>query len=677
MSKTKATIDFETRSRANLPKVGQWRYAQDASTQVICLSYKLPGMSRPKTWIPKWLEDEYGVKATPEPTDLFEWIANGGEVEAHNAMFERAIWRMVMVGQYFWPDIPNRQWRCSAAKAASFSLPRSLDKAGEVMKAKVGKDKEGHKLMMRLCKPRKPTKNDPSEWHGSREEFLRLIAYCETDVLAEESFSDMLPDLPEFEQELWQIDQEINEYGVPIDVTFVEKAIQDLDQLRASYTEELNRITNGQVPKPTARKQLLEWLTFYGLELDNTKAETLDALLENPDDLPENILRVISLVRMAGRSSTSKYKAIMARLTSENRVRDVLVYAGASRTSRWAGSGIQPQNLPRGNIKDMDEEIAKLMSFDMDDLLEEYDDIFEVFASALRGAIVPAPGFQMVSADYNAIEARGLFWVCDHQKGLDIFRDKSRDIYLDMAEDIFSKPKGSLNKKEHGKERQVGKVGILGCGYGLGKNKMVDYGNKAFTSAKVDLVMDVQFAERVVNSYRTTHKPVVDFWYQCENAAIDAMLNPGTVVRVNKHIAYKRANRFLFCQLPSGRLIPYPYPQLQKITTPWGAEKWQLTYEEVNGFTKKWSRSHTYGGKLVENIVQALCRDLMGYAMHVVRHDGRFRILLTVHDELVTQTHINRPNAAPILEELMCRLPAWADGFPITAEGWAGERYRK
>lgn len=672
----RATIDFETRSASPLPKVGPWRYATDPTTQVLVLSYRLPfwPQGKVKRWIPD-IYREYGIMPTGDPVELFEWIEAGGAIEAHNAMMEKAVWRAIMVGQYFWPDIPREQWRCSSAKASSYALPRSLEKACIAMQLPVQKDKEGHKLMMKLCKPRKPTKNDSRVWHGSREEFLRLFQYCDMDVLAEESFSHSLPDIMPMEQELWKIDQDINEYGLPIDKAFVERAINDLDTLKAKFNAEIVKITNGQVPKFTNRQKLLEWLNFNGLELDNTQAATFDALIAMPDDIPAHVLRVISLVRMCGRASTAKYQAIVNRITANDRVRDILVYAGASRTSRWSGTGVQPQNLARGTIKDMEATIDHIMDSDLDELEEEYDDLFQLFSSALRGAIVADPGHELVCADYNAIEARGLFWVCDHQKGLDIFRDRSRDIYLDMAEAIFSKPKGTYNKKEHGKERQVGKVGILGCGYGLGAGKMVDYGNKAFAAAKIDLVMDEPFAKMVVDGYRTTHRPVVEFWYACENAAFEAMRNPGKTVWVNKYIAFKKTNRFLFCRLPSSRLIPYPYPRLEMTESPFG-EKLTLTYEEVNSVTKKWERSKTYGGKLVENIVQALCRDIMGHAIYTCYKQGKYRPLLTVHDELVAQIKKGLGNVAEF-EEMMCQLPVWAAGFPITAEGWLGARYRK
>ena len=691
----RATIDFETRSKIDLKKSGAWRYAQDESTQVLCLCYRVPGIKAVGAWVPDWVADICGIPRMAMPAKLIAWIEAGGVVEAHNAMFERAVWRSKMIPE-FWPDIPDNQWRCSAAKAASYSLPRGLEKCCEIMRLDVRKDKDGHALMMKMCKPVKATKKNPEKWIQDKPNLIRLVVYCKKDVLAEERFSESLPDLSPIEQEIWLIDQEINERGIPVDLPLVDKAIETLAGLKEKYEQEIMRLTNGQVPKTTARIQLRTWLADNGFELPNTQAATLDALLED-DFLPDHIHGVVSRVRMAGRASTAKYKTIRYRASEDTRCRDILMYAGASRTSRWAGVGIQPQNLPRGKIKNMDDTVFTLMNLDADELEEEYEDLYSVFSGALRGAIIPGAGKKLVTADYSSVEARGLFWVCDHQDGIEIFLS-GIDPYLEMGAFIYGLDYATVAReyKESGKTlhatlRQFGKQVILGCGYQLGIDKFIDY------CAQSKIIITRETSAKGVLGYRERHAPVKAFWYECEAAAIEAMQNPGRVVRVNKHIAYKRANRFLFCQLPSGRLIPYPYPKLEWVTRRWEnvdektgkityseSSKWQISYEEVNSFNKKWSRSMTYGGKLVENIVQALCRDIMAHAMRVVKRDGRFELLLTVHDELVTALEIVRiaamggdKAASDLLCALMCELPEWARGFPIAAEGDTMLRYRK
>lgn len=651
-------------------------------------------MEKPKSWWPKWVADIIGEQ--PESIKpLFDWIEGGGMIEAHNAMFERAIWRTICVGQFFWPDIPDNQWMCSAAKAASYSLPRALDKAGAVMRVNVQKDKEGHALMMKMCKPRKITKKNTEEWVQDPGSLRRQGAYCEQDVLAEERFSETLVDLSAEEQEIWIIDQEINENGIPIDLELVDKAIETLALIRSKYEAEIIKITNGRVIKTTDRNGLKAWMADNGFELPNTQAATLDALLED-EFLPDHIQNVVSMFRMASRASTAKYNTIRYRASEDGNCRDILMYAGASRTSRWAGVGIQPQNLPRGKIKDMDATVQNLLSMDLEELEEEYEDLFSVFSGALRGAIIPPPDNKLVCADYSAVEARGLFWVCEHDEGIQMFRD-GIDPYLEMAAfinewdyDEIKRAFDESGKIEYASDRQFGKQTILGAGYGLGPDKFIDY------CAQSKIIIDREKSKKGIHGYRKRHYPVPLFWRACEDAAITAMRNPGQIIRVNKHIAYKRANRFLFCQLPGGRLIPYPYPRLEWIKRDWvdvdditgeitirRSNKEQITYEET-GINRQQIRSQTYGGKLVENIVQALCRDLMAHAMRVVKKDGRFRLLLTVHDELLTSLRKaavaamgGDKAASDILCELMCRLPAWGAGFPLAAEGWCGQRYHK
>lgn len=1000
----RATIDFETRSRVDLKKSGAWKYAQSDTTEIICLCYKVPGMKNVGAWVPNWVADILGVPHMPPPKVLLDWIASGGVVEAHNAMFERAIWRCKLLEE-FWPDIPDHQWRCSAAKAASYSLPRALEKCCEVMRLDVRKDKEGHALMMRMCKPRKATKKKAEYYVQDPESIKRLVVYCKQDVRAEERFSESLPDLSPVEQEIWIIDQEINERGIKVDLELVDKAIDTLAYLKSKYEEEIKRITNGRVEKVTQRNQLKEWMADAGFEIPNTQAATLDELLEN-DFLPDHIHDVVSRFRMAGRASTAKYKTIRYRASEDGFCRDILMYAGASRTSRWcligdhevltpggwkrldqwdgglivtwdngefefnhsnqvsfdydgplkvfdtarfsqistpdhgmparwrddkgyskvlvddlkrghmivreglrqpkntfwssdlvrllimtqadghytddgalrwhfkkerkvqrckyllainrihyntsrngdgttsitipktrlpkplqqskdktfpwnmldcdpevffdelfqwdggqiapdswqysttnksnadfvqalahlsgrscniteqqkpvgkehwntnyycniwgkcpdfefrpqhivedfmiggkvycaetstgyflvrrnnkvwitgnSGVGIQPQNLPRGKIKNMDDTVFTLMNLDAEELEEEYEDLYSVFSGALRGAIIPGEGRKLVTADYSSVEARGLFWVCGHQEGVDMFL-RGVDSYLEMAAFVnnldYTTIKREFDEDKANKapvirwadERQFGKQIILGAGYQLGPPKFIDY------CAQSKIIIDLDTAKRGILGYRERHKPVKEFWYACENAAIAAMQNPGQVIRVNEHIAYKYANRFLFCQLPSGRLIPYPYPKLEWITREWvdvdeetgkikttKSTKLQLSYEEQNSFNKKWSRSYTYGGKLVENIVQALCRDLMAHAMRVVKKQGWFQLLLTVHDELVTDlpnwriSEMGGDKAAyELLCQLMCAKAKWAEGFPIAAEGATMLRYRK
>lgn len=756
----KTTIDFESRSAADLPKVGAWRYAEDESTQIICLAFKT-GDEETVAWIPPWVIEEFDVDLgyhthpetgrvylfTDDSSLLVEAIENGDIIEAHNAFFERALWRNIMTKQYGWPDIPDTSWMCSAAKAASYSLPRALDKACEVVKSNIAKDEAGSGMIRRLCKPRKPTKNDPRIFFGDKEEYTRFILYCCEDVEAEHSFSGKLPDLIPFEQRVWQVDQAINERGVYCDLEMVDHIMTMIRQQIEALTTELRELSGGAINTVGSRKAVMQWASDNGYELPNTQGKTLDDFLKR-DDIDPTVYRVIKIVRIANRTSTKKFDAMVRRINLDSRIRDTLMYHGAN-TGRWAGRGVQFQNLPRGIALVMDIVCAMIMDNNLEGITRKIDedaevwqavddglltkdmakdlalytsaasDPMELFASVVRGAVCAPEGKDLLVADYSAIEARGVLWAAGDQRALDVFR-RGEDIYCDMASTIF----GRVITKADAKERQVGKAIILACGYSMGANKFLQtcrmqgmrfaaeliaqlvppdrykeieaailklpmvYFKDGITKADMpELVM----AKFLVDSYRAKYSKVVDFWNDCEEAAMwaiedhiafkatrDPSKRKKKVWRVAGPCKFKVVGSFLFCKLPSGRCLAYAFPSLRMAKTSWGSEKLTIHFMGVNSMTKKWGRQTTYGGKLVENVVQALSRDMMAYAMVIVEDDPRYELVLTVHDEIVTEIDEDMgPDAVEEFEELIVQRPVWADGFPMSAEGWRGKRYRK
>lgn len=758
MARRKTTIDFESRSCADLPKVGGWRYAEDETTDIICLAFKT-GDDDTVAWIPPWVIEEFGVELgyhthpetgrvylfTDDPSALWDAIAEGDIIEAHNAFFERSLWRNIMTKRYGWPDIPDTSWMCSAAKAASYSLPRALEKACEVVKADVAKDEEGAALIRRLCKPRKPTKNDPRVFFGSKEEYERFILYCCEDVEAEHAFSAKLPDLVPFEQRVWQVDQAINERGVYCDIQMVDHIMEMIAEQLDSLTTELRELTDGAINTVGSRKAALEWIADHGYELPNTQGKTLDDFLAE-DGIDPVVYRVVQIIRIANRTSTKKFDAMVRRINRDSRIRDTLMYHGAN-TGRWAGRGVQFQNLPRGVATVMDIVCAMILENDLagiarnveedamiwqavDDGLITKDmakdlarytsaasDPMELFASVVRGAVCAPEGRELIVADYSAIEARGVLWAAGDQRALDVFR-RGEDIYCDMASTIF----GRTITKADAKERQVGKAIILACGYSMGANKFLQtcraqgmvfemelinqlvspakyreieeailklpmvYFKDGITKADMpELVM----AKFLVDSYRAKYSMVVDLWNDCEEAAMwaiedhmawKAVKDPAKrkkkVWRKAGPVAYKVVGSFLFCKLPSGRMLAYAHPSLRMAKTSWGQEKLTIHFMGVNSMTKKWGRQTTYGGKLVENIVQAISRDMMAYAMVIVEEDPRYDLVLTVHDEIVTEVD-EGTGSVEEFEEMIIQKPDWAEGFPMSAEGWRGKRYRK
>lgn len=760
----RVTADFETRSACPIRSTGSWRYSLDRTTEVMCLAFRFPHWEAGRTalWHPAY--PDLGIADegdTYELAELFDWIESGGLIEAHNYSFEKAIWMNVCASQLGWPTVPNTSWRCSAAKAATHSLPRALGDAAAALNLDIRKDEEGSAVMKKVSKPRKPKQSDwqawgrqyapcptcgssgripswkkdgtptkkgercpgclgsgwdkdlrdhlppmPVLWHESRELFERLWAYCRIDVLAEEAISHALPDLSDDETAIFLLDQTVNERGFGIDTEAVDVALDLVDDEFADLNTELAILTNGEVEKASQRAKMLRWLAAEGCELDDTTADTVAETLERTD-LPPNARRGLEIMATLGKSSTAKYEAMRNWVCPDGRVHGGLLYHGAS-TGRWTGSGVQPHNFPRGDIKDPvtkdapDPDLlwAFLRTKDRELIAGEYGSVMAALSGGLRGAIVPRPGNQFYVADFNAIECRVLFWHADDQGGLDIFHNNV-DPYNDMASTIFGYP---VNRKapEHKEQGAVGKVAILGLGYGMGAAKFVA---TALTMGGVTIPEDIYCTNcgegskrhqrwdcecenwnpdrdestmtsvKVVDAYRERFWKVKNLWKDQNEAAIKAVVT-------GRHIACGRVEwflaehgDFLHCRLPSGRLLGYPNPRVRKELTSWGKEQPALSYMGMNQFTRKWQRQRSYGGLLVENIVQATARDLMAEAMVRAEAAG-YETVLTVHDEMLSEAPIGFGSVHEF-EGLMAALPAWAAGCPVKAEGYCASRYRK
>lgn len=474
-----ATVDFESRSAVSLRTVGTWTYSRHPTTEILCLAFRLPHWAPGRTalWHPPF--PHLGMAEADcgdDVLELIDWITSGGLVEAHNAFFERCMWMNILAPRYGWPEVPHRSWRCSAAKMATHALPRGLEDAGAALKVPVTKDITGAALMKKLMKPRKPRKKEreawlkthstldgmPLLWHESREWFERLFDYCQLDVLAEEAISKEVPDLSPEEVEVYLLDQAINIRGFQIDPEAVDTALYLLEQEGRTLNAELTSLTDGTVTKATQRAKLLAWFNENGLEdVFDTTAETVDEELRKVEGQPITPpTRALQILRMLGRSSTAKYEKMRDQMDPDDaRIRGGLLYHGAT-TGRWAGSGVQPHNFPKGSIKgfNMEEAWGILQSRNRQQIVAKYPSVMEALSQGLRGAIVAGPGMQLYVADYASIEARVVLWLAYDDEALDVFR-RGEDIYLDMATDIYKYP---CNKKDHPHERQIGKFACLG-----------------------------------------------------------------------------------------------------------------------------------------------------------------------------------------------------------------------
>ena len=395
------TIDFETRSRADLKKVGAWAYAQHPSTEIMCMAMRTESplvkglVNEVSTGL--WAPDKFGSKIT-EP---LPWLAEKGfkidiehadTIEAHNAGFERAIWEEICVKRLGWPTIPPGKWRCSAAKAAAHSLPRSLEGAGEALGLAIQKDKEGHRIMLKLCKPRTPTKKNPNTWNEDPEDLLKLFRYCLRDVEAEHALSEALRALSLKEQAVWHLDQEINARGVYVDVDAAKAAISIVTKHSKAMLNEMDGLTHDMVKSVTQVAKTLDWLKTRGVDLPNLQKETVKDYLKDHPYMHRDPRRVLEIRQSLSKSSTSKYTALINVAGDDQRARGLFMYCAAG-TGRWGGKHIQPQNLPRPEFADTDKCMDIMVAGDLELLELMYGDPMAAMSSCIRGEVRKAMRF--------------------------------------------------------------------------------------------------------------------------------------------------------------------------------------------------------------------------------------------------------------------------------------------
>lgn len=658
-----ATIDFETRSKADLMKTGAYRYAEDDSTEILCMAYNLTGDDLDTIlW---WPDEEF-------PEELREHIETGKLVEAHHSFFEHCVWNMVGVKKLNFPPMPLNQWRCSMAKCRANGIPGSLDAAGTALDLPIKKDKTGKSLIQKLCKPRKPTKANPNIWNNDPILMKQLgDPYCISDVDTEMVLSNCLSEMTEKETEIWLLDQLINWRGIYIDIEAVEATIKVLEQTAIKYENRLKEISGGRFTTSGQRAKILEWCDDQGFSLPGYTKEDIEKALAKPK-IPDNVKEVLQIRQILGKSSTAKYQAMINKIAEDGRVHEVLVYHKAH-TGRWGGAGIQIQNLPRPIIKDDPEFIVDVLSSgSLEDVEVWYDNPLVLASSAIRSMIIPSPGKKFVSADYAAIEARVLFWLAEDESAMDIFR-RGECIYCDMASEIYNRPYEKIwagyKAEEHWAfdMRFFGKQAILGLGYQMGAPTFVS------SCEGYGVNIEEDFSRKVVNSYRGKFKSVIKLWYGLEEAAIKAMQNPGRVFTYKK-IKYKFDGKYyLLCKLPSGRTLKYPGACYKMAKTAWGDMKMTLHYMTYSD--GRWKETTTYGGKLTENVDQAVSRDILAEALLRLESND-YPILMSVHDEAISEIDKDFGDVEEYCD-IMCVLPDWAKGLPLKAEGWEGQRYRK
>jgi DNA polymerase len=641
-------IDFETRSPLDIREVGIYRYVEDPRTSVLCYAVK---RGDKQGWF--------------TPDQMPTWVLNallGDNVplHAHNSTVERLIIREIMGPRYGWPVPRGRRWRCSAARARRLALPGALDKLGAALGLSdtLTKDKEGKNLIRRLSRPIK-TGSEGFVYDNDPVKLQRFGEYCLQDVIAEEAAEAGTLDMPPQEVAYYHMTEVINDRGVGVDVPLIRRLIWRANEAIEELNARLREITRGEVQALTQVAQLKAWVQREtGVELLTLRKEDMDGLVKEGTDrhLPGYVIDALKIRQEGAKASVSKLLAILNRVSRDGRVHGAFVYHGAS-TGRYTSMGVQLQNLVRDTLKDYDTEIRSLDSFSLSQI-----------SKSIRGVFIPRMGHVFVDADYSAVEARGVAWLFDCKKLVQIFANDG-DPYVEIACVIFER---KVTKTDEA-ERWIGKQTILGCGYGMGPAK---FGAQC---EKFGKPVAVELAEKSVRSYRDDYAEIPQGWRDMESAAINAVVQPGEIFEIpNGKVAFRVHRGYLQMSLPSGRRLFYKSPFIRyedKFQT--GRKRPVLWFWGINPKTKQWAPEKTWGGTLTENAVQAFCRDLLFRGMAAIEADD-IPLVLSVHDQIVAEVPAEDGEwAVRRVRHHLEKLPGWAAGFPIKAEPKITQRFGK
>jgi DNA polymerase len=727
-----AYIDFETYSEAGyayvdgkrtgggLQEVGIQIYATHPTTKVLCLAYAFDNEDI-HLWTP-------GMHV---PERLLMYVSTGGVIEAHNAEFEYYIWNYCMMAKSYWPVLNMEQLKCSAAKARSNGLPGKLEKIPEALGSKELKDTKGNALINLLSCPKKTLKPGEKKYYTFEElpeKFSELYLYCIQDVRTERDISNYLSDLSDDETELWRINADINYRGVSIDQWAMDGCIKEYERIAKLLTDKIRKITNDQVKTSSEIANIRKWLEDQGVATDSLDVKVVKNLLSS-DNLSEKVREVLEIRQVLSSASVKKLYAIRNRLDSlnelhPNRIHDLYLFCGASRTGRFSGAGPQPQNLPRSGTKnvyydpicniyhdrsysldsdpatgldvpcvqdhwkhDVVKQVLTHASSHQSRSLSYWKDPVKAISGSLRGLFIASPGFDLISSDYSAIEARVLAELAGEKWRQDVFRDHGK-IYEMSGSKITGVPFEDITKDHHA--RKLGKVAELASGYGgwIG----------AWKAFGADKWMNDHEIKEAIQRWRAASPAIVEFWggqwrkypdtwdfrqeyFGLEGAAVQAVLYSGRSFSY-RSISYCMKDHILYCTLPSGRKLVYRNPVLRAVTDRYSKRPiYRLTFMGWNTNIKNgapgWVELEAYGGHLAENVTQAVARDIFTTAMIRIHRHGKYHIVLHTHDEITAEVREGRGDINEF-EALMSIREGWFSNWPIKAAGgWIGKRYRK
>lgn len=654
------SIDLETFSSVPITKAGAWKYIDSPDFEILLFAYSLDG-SPVKVIdlacgevIPEWLID-----ALTDP----DYIKH-----AYNAPFEYGCLNKVFGGM-----IPS-QWRCTLFHGLYCGYTAGLDATGRALGLPEDKQKMsvGKTLIRYFCVPCKPSKSnggrtrnmpkhDPDRWRLFKEYNVQDVV---TEMEIEKRLS--LTPVPDWLQHQWEVDLSINQRGVAVDQELVQGALYMGAVTREALMDEATQIT--KLRNPNSGKQLLEWLNdaMEADELPNLRKDTVSKML---DGMPDGeVKRVLEIRQELSKTSTKKYDAIESCVCSDNRVRGLLQFYGANRTGRWAGRLVQVQNLPRTYTRNID--LARQLVRDKNTgaLRLIYGSVPDTLSQLIRTAFVASPDNVLIDADFSAIEARVISWLAGEEWRLAAFRD-GKDIYCESASQMFGVP--VVKHGVNGELRAKGKIAELALGYQGGVGALINMG-------ALDMGLTEDELPDIVTRWRDANSRIKSLWYEMDSAAIDVIGNGGSKtvrgLKLSREYDIAQGVSKFVIQLPSGRCLYYINPSLG--TNQFGGSS--IVYNGVDQTTKRWKQIETYGGKLTENCVQAIARDLLADVITRLEDNG-FPVVFSVHDEVVVDMKpfgSNKEMLKAVTDIMAAPIP-WANGIPLNADGWVGDFFTK
>ena len=644
------SLDLETFSDVDLPNCGVHRYVEGDFHILLCA----------------YAFDDDDVQCVDLacgeqlPAEVVDAIHNENIIKsAWNAQFER-----ICLSKYFGTQLDPDAWQCTMVWAASLSLPMKLATAAQALKTAQQKDAVGERLIRYFSIPCKPTKSNGGRTRNlpehATDDWKLFKNYCIQDVETERDIRRRLEKFPLMPQEwdYYHMDQRINDRGILIDRELVQQAIICNMSLSEEMTKRAYALTG--LENPNSVSQLKGWLEERGIEVDSLGKKNVASLITDLDkhSADGEALDMMKLRLQMAKSSVKKYQAAERYICEDGRAHGLFQFSGANRTQRWAGRGIQLQNLPQNHIATLDEarELVKMGCFDMIETL--YGNTPDILSQLIRTMLIPKDGCEFIVADFSAIEARVLAWLAGEQWRLDAFQ-RGEDIYCASASQMFGVPvvKHGIN----GELRQKGKVAELACGYGGGSGALISMG-------ALDMGLKEDELPDIISSWRDANPEIVKFWYAVEKAAIETVKDHTD--RSVGRIGFQFSANTLWIVLPSGRRLAYIKPKLQ----PNRFGRMALTFEGI-GANNKWVRGETYSGKLTENITQATARDLLAEAMRRMELAG-LGIVGHVHDEVILEVPKGQYTVDDVCS-IMNQNPKWADGLPLSSAGYEGNYYFK